>query len=68
MAIDMHAHFLPPELAEMLRARRYLPRIEKQPNGGELFHRPFGTTPFDPSEGDIEQRVDLLRSLNIETQ
>jgi predicted TIM-barrel fold metal-dependent hydrolase len=68
MAIDMHAHFLPPELADMLRARQYLPRIEKLSNGTELFHRPFGTTPFDPSYVDIEQRVQLLESLHIETQ
>jgi predicted TIM-barrel fold metal-dependent hydrolase len=68
MAIDMHAHFLPPELADMLRARQYLPRIERLPDGRELFHRPFGTTPFDPSYVDIEQRVALLESLNIETQ
>jgi predicted TIM-barrel fold metal-dependent hydrolase len=68
MAIDMHAHFLPPALADMLRARQYLPRIERLPDGRELFHRPFGTTPFNPSYVDIEQRVAVLDSLNIETQ
>ena len=68
MAIDMHAHFLPPALPDMLRARQYLPRIERLPDGKELFHRPFGTTPFNPSYVDIEQRVAVLDSLNIETQ
>jgi len=49
MAIDMHAHYLPPPLADMLRVRKFLPRIETISEGKELFHRPFGTTDFDPA-------------------
>jgi len=68
MPIDMHAHYLPPPLTELLRARKYLPRIETKADGTGLFHRPFGTTDFDPSYADIEQRVESLKRLGIETQ
>jgi len=68
MAIDMHAHFLPPELAEAMRGRKYLPRIEAGENGQEIFHRPFGTTPFDPSYTNIEPRLEQLDKLGIDMQ
>ena len=68
MVIDMHAHFLPPALADALRTREFLPRIEAGPDGKEVFHRPFGTTPFDPSYVDIEPRIRQLRKLGITTQ
>lgn len=68
MAIDMHAHYLPPALADMLRARKYLPRIEMVSEGKELFHRPFGTTDFDPAYAEIERRVGMLQDLDIEIQ
>jgi predicted TIM-barrel fold metal-dependent hydrolase len=68
MIIDMHAHYLPPALTDMLRERRYLPRIESVPDRGELFHRPFGTTDFDPAYSDIERRVELLQELGVEVQ
>jgi hypothetical protein len=64
----MHAHYLPPELADMLRAGKYLPRIEKVSDGKELFHRPFGTTDFDPAYVEIERRVEMLQDLGIEIQ
>jgi predicted TIM-barrel fold metal-dependent hydrolase len=68
MAIDMHAHYLPPALADMLRERKYLPRIERVADGKELFHRPFGTTDFDPAYVEIERRIDMLQDLDIEIQ
>ncbi|NOX68690.1 MAG: amidohydrolase family protein [Gammaproteobacteria bacterium] len=68
MAIDMHAHFLPPALADNLRTREFLPRIESGQDGQEVFYRPFGTTPFDPSYVDIEPRIDELKRLGITTQ
>jgi predicted TIM-barrel fold metal-dependent hydrolase len=68
MPVDMHAHFLPPALTDMLRERRYLPRIETAADGVELFHRPFGTTDFDPSYADIDLRVETLERLQIEFQ
>ena len=68
MAIDMHAHYLPPPLADMLRARKFLPRIETIAEGNELFHRPFGTTDFDPAYQEIESRVGMLQDLDIEIQ
>lgn len=68
MAIDMHAHYLPPALADMLRERKYLPRIERLTDGSELFHRPFGTTDFDTAYVDIDARVPQLEALGIEAQ
>ena len=68
MPIDMHAHYLPPPLTDMLRERKYRPRIETTANGAELFHRPFGTTDFDPSYADIELRVQTLKRLEIDVQ
>lgn len=68
MPIDMHAHFLPPALTDTLRTRKYLPRIETRADGTELFHRPFGTTEFDPSYADIESRVATLEQLDIDIQ
>ena len=68
MPIDMHAHYLPPALTDMLRERRYLPRIESVADGSELFHRPFGTTEFDPAYADIVERVATLERLDIDVQ
>lgn len=68
MAIDMHAHYLPPALADMLRERKYLPRIERLADGNELFHRPFGTTSFDTAYVEIDARVQQLEALGIEAQ
>lgn len=68
MAIDMHAHYLPPALADMLRERKYLPRIERLQDGTELFHRPFGTTGFDTAYVEIDARVPQLEALGIEAQ
>ena len=68
MAIDMHAHYLPPAVADILRTRKYLPRIEKVSDGHELFHRPFGTTDFDPAYIEIEPRIEMLQDLDIEIQ
>ncbi len=64
----MHAHYLPPALADRLRERKFLPRIERVSASQELFHRPFGTTDFDPAYVDIERRIEMLDELDIEIQ
>jgi len=43
MPIDLHAHYVPAELAECLRRRRSSPRIEALSGGIEHLHMPVGT-------------------------
>ena len=67
MAIDLHAHWIPPALAAELRERRVPPRIEPGRDGEQFigFHvgRPYGT-----DLGDLEARRQLMRQAGIAKQ
>jgi predicted TIM-barrel fold metal-dependent hydrolase len=68
MAIDMHAHYLPPDMADMLRKRKNPPRLEQVSQGIEKFHRPQGSYDFNPAYSDIRGRMELLDRTGVQTQ
>lgn len=65
-AIDLHAHWIPPEVARALRRRRAAPRIEETADG-ELFVTWQGQRPFRPL-GDLDDRRVLMRRHGVAMQ
>jgi predicted TIM-barrel fold metal-dependent hydrolase len=66
MAIDCHAHWIPPELAENLRTRRTAPRIEDSPEG-EVFVTYQGRREFH-SLGSVDGRLALMDKNRVQMQ
>ena len=67
MAIDCHAHWIPPVLADALRKRRAAPRIQAAPDG-EGFFSYQGNRPFDAAFGDIAARRALMKRCGVRMQ
>jgi predicted TIM-barrel fold metal-dependent hydrolase len=65
-AVDLHAHWIPPEVARALRRRRAAPRIEETADG-EIFVTWQGRRPF-ASLGDLDARRVLMRRHGVATQ
>lgn len=68
MTIDMHAHYLPPDLVDMLRKRTQPPHIKQTSPSAETLYRHYTSYHFDPLYGDISKRLDLLDKTGVETQ
>lgn len=68
MAIDLHAHWIPHSLANCLRKRHAIPRIESDGYGGERLVMPIGTLQFTSDYCDIESRVRLMDHLGVTRQ
>lgn len=67
MTVDLHAHWIPPALADALRRRRAAPRIEPE-NDGEWLITYLGKRPFGPDLGDLAARRDLMQRCGITLQ
>jgi predicted TIM-barrel fold metal-dependent hydrolase len=67
MSIDCHAHWIPPKLAELLRSRQAVPRIERVEDG-ERFVGSYGSRPFDAGLADIEIRRELMKQHRVSKQ
>lgn len=60
IAVDLHAHWIPPALAAELRKRLAAPRIEREQDD-ERFVGLHGNRPYGPELGDLATRRDLMR-------
>ena len=67
MAIDCHAHWIPPALAIALRQRRAAPRIVTTPDG-ERFITYQGNRPMDAALGDLATRASFMRRHGVAMQ
>jgi uncharacterized protein len=67
VTIDFHAHWLPEDLAQALRARSTPPRIETTASGAQL-HMPVGTLPFDDTYSDLTARLRFMDKFGIRCQ
>ncbi|HVR49082.1 MAG TPA: amidohydrolase family protein [Pseudorhodoferax sp.] len=73
-AIDLHAHWVPPALAQALRARAgRVPRIEPVPEaepvpGGERLVMPIGTLAFDAAYADPALRIAQMAATGVARQ
>lgn len=67
MTIDCHAHWIPPPLADALRRRRAVPRIEATPTG-ERFFSYQGNRPFDAAFGDLVARRAFMKCRGVGMQ
>ncbi len=66
MAIDMHSHWRPPAIIDMLRARTEVPCITAE-DGVEVMTTVRGTTPVDGAFDDIEVRMKEMDDCGITT-
>lgn len=67
MTIDMHAHWRPSALAELLRERSEIPCIEVNQDGIEVLKSPRGEIPVDQAFDDIELRLKEMDDSGIST-
>jgi predicted TIM-barrel fold metal-dependent hydrolase len=67
LAVDLHAHWIPPILASALRKRRAAPRIERR-NGGDTLVTFLGSRPFERVLVDLDIRRRFMRRHGIAAQ
>ena len=69
MAIDLHAHWVPPALAAALRERSgAVPRIEPLPDAGERLVMPIGTLGFHPGYVEPGLRLAFMDRAGVQRQ
>lgn len=68
MTIDMHAHFVPAQMADALRKRREAPWIEAMPEGAERIHLPIGALEFGDDFSDIAARIAFMDERGVDRQ
>ncbi|MAF48395.1 MAG: amidohydrolase family protein [Rhodospirillales bacterium] len=67
MAIDLHTHYIPETVAEMLRRRGKAPMIVPG-DGSENFHIASGVLPFWPEYMDMAGRLTYMDGLGVTAQ
>ncbi len=68
-AIDLHAHWLPPVMAQALRQRHHqVPRIDTLADGTEQMVMPSGTLSFSTDYTDASQRLTHMATLGVGKQ
>lgn len=68
MTIDMHAHFVPAQMADALRQRRDAPWIEGMPDGAERIHLPIGALAFGDDYSDMAARIEFMDARGVDRQ
>ena len=67
MTIDMHSHWSPPALIDLLRERSEIPFIETNDAGIEILKNPRGEKPVSEAFDDIETRIKEMDDCGIST-
>ena len=68
-AIDLHAHWVPPQLAQALRKRQgQVPRLEVLADGSERLVMPIGTLSFSDAHTDPALRLQHMSQVGITRQ
>lgn len=67
MAIDLHTHYLPEPVADMMRARTNAPFISAG-DEGEIFHMPNGTLAINAAYHDMDARLEFMDAHGIAAQ
>jgi predicted TIM-barrel fold metal-dependent hydrolase len=68
MTIDVHTHYLPEEVVEMLRARTKAPSIERRPDGTDWFNLPVGGFAFTEDYVDMVARLEFMDTVGVDAQ
>jgi len=68
MAIDLHTHYLPEPVVEMLRARNQAPAIRPVDGSGEIFQMPGGTLNIDTTYWDMDARLAFMDREGVRAQ
>lgn len=66
MTIDMHAHWVTSELADVLRTREVAPIIKQDGEGGEYVQYPQGTIPLQKDFDNIEARLASMDKFGVD--
>jgi predicted TIM-barrel fold metal-dependent hydrolase len=67
-AVDCHAHWIPPDLAALLRRRRVAPSIGSAPGGGERLVTFQEELPFGTAMGDLDTRLAAMKGWGLDRQ
>jgi predicted TIM-barrel fold metal-dependent hydrolase len=67
MTIDMHSHWSPPALIELLRTRSEIPFIEADDKGVEILKNPRGEKPVSKAFDNIKTRIKEMDECGIST-
>lgn len=68
MAVDMHAHYIPEELALELRRRPTPPKITREADGRETLHIPRETLLFRSEYTDMDARLRFMDEVGVRCQ
>ena len=67
MSIDMHSHWRPPALIELLRDRTEPPMVVTNDDGVDVLRTKFGDQPIAEAFDDVETRIAEMDELGIST-
>ncbi len=68
MAVDLHTHYLPEPVADMMRARNQAPFISADADGGEIFHMPNGALAINANYYDMDARLEFMDANGVAAQ
>lgn len=68
MTIDVHTHYFPEIVADMLRARTKPPSIERRDDGSEWFHAPAAVFACTPDYLDMAARLEFMDATGVDAQ
>jgi predicted TIM-barrel fold metal-dependent hydrolase len=66
MAIDLHSHWIPAELIDVMRNRTVAPYIKRDASGREFIYQPRGEFPLPDDYGSIERRLEVMDACGID--
>ena len=68
MTIDVHTHYIPESIAELMRTRTKPPWLEKRNDGSEWFHAPAAVFEFTPDYIDMAARLEFMDAAGVDAE
>lgn len=68
MTIDVHTHYFPEAVLEMVENRTKPPRIERRDDGSKLFYLPVGSFAFTDDYVDMKARLTFMDEVGVDAQ
>lgn len=68
MTIDVHTHYMPETVVDMLRTRTKAPWVDKDDDGSDVFHMPVGHLALPSDYTDMEQRLAFMDEVGVDAQ
>ncbi|MDA0240401.1 MAG: amidohydrolase family protein [Proteobacteria bacterium] len=68
MTIDVHTHYMPETVVEMLRSRNKAPFVDKDSDGNDVFHMPVGHLALPSDYTDMDGRLAFMDEAGVDAQ